>query len=322
MSQPSTCTATAQKIPASAPTASAWAKGPPSGSTASTPRSHSPAPGAATPPAIGTHSGKPGILCQAVGIKYGFSIPRNTVGAVKQGSGVTFGSIDDDSAAIIVLPGHHVKSFGSVPAVVKVKVDARKLFQGSGSSAPTPPTESATSPSVRPANLPPRQRQYSPQGQQSQPPPPSQLGAQSYTPQLLSPLSNGAGGRPPGPNGPGGGQMNPGLSSPRLSHQHPQHPDQPPNMPPQQQQQPMPVPGWPGHYYQQDPYMQQAYCPQQWYMPGTPIPQQQQQQHMPPRFHPHPPPGSQGQPGMPMSPRNPQMPLQPGTPTQSRALTH
>ncbi|KZP05638.1 hypothetical protein FIBSPDRAFT_1053990 [Athelia psychrophila] len=80
----------------------------------------------------------------------------------------------------------------------------------------------------------------------------------------------------------------------------------------QQQQQPMPVPGWPGRYYQQDPYMQQAYYPQQWYMPGTPIPQQQ---HMPPQFHPHPP-------GMPMSPRNPQMPLQPGTPTQSPALTH
>ncbi|KZP02919.1 hypothetical protein FIBSPDRAFT_879919 [Athelia psychrophila] len=36
--------------------------------------------------------------------------------------------------------------------------------------------------------------------------------------------------------------MNPGLSGPRLSHQHSQHPGQPPNMPPQQQQQPMPVP--------------------------------------------------------------------------------
>ncbi|KZP10393.1 hypothetical protein FIBSPDRAFT_938086 [Athelia psychrophila] len=88
MSKPSTCTATAQKIPTSAPTTSAWAKGPPSGSTVSTPRSQSPAPGAATPPAIGTHSRKPGILGQVVGIKYGVSVPRNTV-ETKQGLAVT-----------------------------------------------------------------------------------------------------------------------------------------------------------------------------------------------------------------------------------------
>ncbi|KZP03577.1 hypothetical protein FIBSPDRAFT_879311, partial [Athelia psychrophila] len=86
-------TATAQNLPTSVLTKSAWAKGPPSGSTVSTPRSQSPAPGAATPPAIGTHSRKPSILGQVVGIKYGVSVPRNTVGTAKQGLAVTFVSI-------------------------------------------------------------------------------------------------------------------------------------------------------------------------------------------------------------------------------------
>ncbi|KZP09261.1 hypothetical protein FIBSPDRAFT_938560 [Athelia psychrophila] len=308
MSKPSTCTATAQKIPTSAPTTSAWAKGPPSGSTVSTPRSQSPAPGAATPPAIGTHSRKPGILGQVVGIKYGVSVPRNTVGT-KQGLAVTFVSIDDDSAPISSFPATAKTSSRLDPSLQSCK----------RSSAQTPPTESASSPSVRPANLPPQQLQYPPQGEQSQPPPPPAIGRPIiHASATLSRDTTMArvlrSVRPPGGlNGPGGGQMKPGLSSPRLSHQHPQHPGQSPNMPPQQQQrQPMPVPGWPGHYYQQDPYMQQAYCPQQWYMPDTPIPQQQ---HMAPQLHPHPP-------GMPMSPRNPQMSLQPGTPTQSPALTH
>ncbi|KZP04906.1 hypothetical protein FIBSPDRAFT_903919 [Athelia psychrophila] len=249
-SKPST--ATAQKIPTSAPTMYPWAK------------------------AIGTHSRKPSILDQRVPIKDGW----NAVGTVKQGSAVTFGPIDDDSPPILYssanapfVKSENVESFGFVPVghvngklsisnvpssnvsvtsafastpplATPAKVDVRKLFQGSGSSStPTPPAEIASSPAVRPCNVPPQQLQYPP----------------------------------------------------------------------------LPVPGWPGHYYRQDPYMQQAYYPQQWYMPGTPIPQQQ---HMPPQFHPHPPPGSQGQPGMPMSPRNPQMPLQPGTPTQSPALTH
>ena len=67
--------------------------------------------------------------------------------------------------------------------------------------------------------------------------------------------------------------------------------------------------------------MQQGYYQPQWYMPGSPMPQQQQ---MPQQFHPHPPPGPQGPQGMPMSPRNPAMPLQqaPGTPTQQHALPH
>ncbi|KZP29676.1 ARM repeat-containing protein [Athelia psychrophila] len=224
----------------------------------------------------GSSSPSPSILDQRVPIKDGW----NAVGTVKQGSAVTFGPIDDDSPPILYssanapfVKSENVESFGFVPVghvngklsisnvpssnvsvtsafastpplATPAKVDVRKLFQGSGSSStPTPPAEIASSPAVRPCNVPPQQLQYPP----------------------------------------------------------------------------LPVPGWPGHYYRQDPYMQQAYYPQQWYMPGTPIPQQQ---HMPPQFHPHPPPGSRGQPGMPMSPRNPQMPLQPSTPTQSPALTH
>ena len=76
-------TATAPKIPTPLPAKSAWARGPPqSSSTAPSPRSQSPAP---STPVLQTHSRRPSALGQGIPIKDGVSIPRNNVGAVKQG---------------------------------------------------------------------------------------------------------------------------------------------------------------------------------------------------------------------------------------------
>lgn len=140
------------------------------------------------------------------------------------------------------------------------KVDIKKLFQGPGSSQPTSSSETA-SPSPRPSNLPTQQQ---PQSHPSQPPPqqvqqsppssqPSQMSAYPYAsfvpgrgpptqnngPARGPPgspvynrqqLANGSGRPPGGPNGPGGPPMSAGLSSPRISHQHPGQ--QQPGMPP------------------------------------------------------------------------------------------
>ena len=80
-------TASIQKIPTQLPTKSAWAKGPPpnTSSAAGTPRSQSPASGNATPPTSGNHSRRPSTLGQGIPIKDGVSVPRSTVGSVKQG---------------------------------------------------------------------------------------------------------------------------------------------------------------------------------------------------------------------------------------------
>ncbi|KZP10374.1 hypothetical protein FIBSPDRAFT_1051378 [Athelia psychrophila] len=268
-------------------------------------------------PAIGTHSRKPGILGQVVGIKYGVSVPRNTVGT-KQGLAVTFVSIDDDSAPISSFPATAKTSSRLDPSphkgddrypetfpriwFIRTNSSHRERIISLCTTVQSSPTAAAISATrtttTAPATLAIVAATLSRDKTMARVLRILHLSNVSHC--LTVQVDD------PRPNGPGKCQMNPGLSSPLLSHQHPQHHGQPPNMPPQQQQQQlMPVFGWPGHYYQQDPYMQQ-----------------QQQQHMPPQFHPHLPPGPQGQPGMRMSPRNPQMPLQPGTPTQSTALTH
>ncbi|KAK7057588.1 hypothetical protein R3P38DRAFT_2598969 [Favolaschia claudopus] len=115
-------TATLPKIPL--PQKSAWAKGPPQNSAiAPSPRSQSPAPASPSNASHPTHSRRPSALGGGVNIKDGVSIPRNNVGAVKQSSAVTFGSIDDASAPISsspaatpasVIKSEVVKSFGSV----------------------------------------------------------------------------------------------------------------------------------------------------------------------------------------------------------------
>ena len=75
--------ASAPKNPTPLPAKSAWARGPPqSSSTAPSPRSQSPAP---STPVLQSPSRRPSALGQGIPIKDGVSIPRNNVGAVKQG---------------------------------------------------------------------------------------------------------------------------------------------------------------------------------------------------------------------------------------------
>ncbi|KAJ6593442.1 hypothetical protein B0H19DRAFT_976189 [Mycena capillaripes] len=148
-------TATLPKIPTQLPQKSAWAKGPPQ--TAPSPRSQSPAPSNGPQP---THSRRPSALGQGVPIKDGVSIPRNNVGAVKQGSAVTFGSIDDVSAPISSSPAatpaiksEGVKSFGSVPATTIGHVNGKASItkpipaSTSASTSSTPPPSTPATPS-------------------------------------------------------------------------------------------------------------------------------------------------------------------------------
>ncbi|KDR75692.1 hypothetical protein GALMADRAFT_248310 [Galerina marginata CBS 339.88] len=372
-------TATAPKNPTPLPAKSAWARGPPQTATAPSPRSQSPAP--PSTPVHQTHSRRPSTLGQGVPIKDGVSVPRSNVGAVKQGSAVTFGSIDDVSAPISSSPAaapsvksEGVKSFGTVPATTghvngkasissrssvlptpavstssaastpvvappatvtpsKPKIDIKKMFQNP-SSAPSPnPSSDSPSPSMRNVSLPSQQSSSHPG--QSTHPPPSQLGAHSFTPfvpgSMRPPQNSGPNGGPPrspqyprqmpngnGPRSQGGQNGGPpaGLSSPRLGpHPHNSQPSPmapPPQMQPQMQPQ-MHQMGMPwGGYYPYAAPDQSHYMYQGWYPPMP----------MPPPHAQHPQPGQHMPPhgGMPMSPRNPPSSLQgPGTPTLSHA---
>ncbi|KAG7091123.1 hypothetical protein E1B28_010177 [Marasmius oreades] len=141
MSKSSTASASA-KNPPQLSAKSAWSKGPPQTNSQSSPRSQSPVP--TTPvSATANHSRRPSTLGQGVPIKDGVSIPRNTVGAAKTGSAVSFGSIDDASASIssqpaaaaptvtptisaaIAVKSEGVKSFGTVPATVASQVNGK-----------------------------------------------------------------------------------------------------------------------------------------------------------------------------------------------------
>ncbi|KAI9441620.1 hypothetical protein H4582DRAFT_1933815 [Lactarius indigo] len=160
-------TVSTSKNPPQLPSKSAWARGPPQNSATTTPsRSQSPAPPtpvSLTNPASfhATHSRRSSALGQGVSIKDGVNIPRS---AVKQGSAVTFGSIDDASAPIssspasapAVKPADGVKSFGSV-AVQNGVSDAAKSAvtnrppplssaTSTSSSHPAPPSASTPSP--------------------------------------------------------------------------------------------------------------------------------------------------------------------------------
>ncbi|KAF5355138.1 hypothetical protein D9756_005480 [Leucocoprinus leucothites] len=169
------------------PKQSAWSRGPPlSSSTPS--RSQSPAP---PTPIVQTHSRRPSAL-SGVSIKDGVSVNRNSIGATKQGSPVTFGSIDDVSAPISSSPAtapsikpEVVKTFGSIDAETHVngkstlssrpsvavptsttssstssaaklaRTDIAKLFQNPSSGPSTQPSSDTSSPSLRPSGLPP-----------------------------------------------------------------------------------------------------------------------------------------------------------------------
>ncbi|KAF8178669.1 hypothetical protein K438DRAFT_1681017 [Mycena galopus ATCC 62051] len=149
-------TATLPKIPTQLPQKSAWAKGPPQNSTVPSPRSQSPAPQSPVNAPHLTHSRRASALGQGVPIKDGVSIPRNNVGAVKQGSAVTFGSIDDVSAPISSSPAatpaiksEGVKSFGSVPAT------ASSIGHVNGKASISKPATASTSASASTSSTPP-----------------------------------------------------------------------------------------------------------------------------------------------------------------------
>ncbi|KAK0195854.1 hypothetical protein F5146DRAFT_1027372 [Armillaria mellea] len=300
-------TATVPKIPSQLPTQSAWSKGPPQ--TASSSRSQSPAP--QNTPALATHSRRPSTLGQGIHIKDGVSIPRNNVGATKQGPPVSFGSIDDASAPMSSSPAatppiksEGVKTFGTVPATVSQlgsssntphkprKQDIAKLFQNPSSAPPSQASSDTSSPNIRPSNLPPSSQPpsipssshppYSPfvpqngmRPQQSNAGPNGgATGSGPRSPQYQRQVPNGNAPRiPSGPGGPGGPQMSAGLSSPRMT----PHPP-PTNMPPPMQTQM----SWPPNYYYMgdQPYMYPWYPMQQHQMPPQP-----------PQHHPQPPGG-------------------------------
>ncbi|KAI0941635.1 hypothetical protein AcW1_003473 [Taiwanofungus camphoratus] len=186
-------TASAPKIPTQLPQKSAWSKGPPQNtSSGSTPRSQSPAPNASAPQP--THSRRPSALGQGVSFKDGVAGARTPTGAVKSGSSVTFGSIDDvaapissSPAAVPTIKSEGVKSFGSVPATPtsapangklstssaapsslssssqqstapstpsKPNIDIKKFFQGSSGPAPSTSSSQSASDITSPSNRP------------------------------------------------------------------------------------------------------------------------------------------------------------------------
>ncbi|KAG5647073.1 hypothetical protein DXG03_001443 [Asterophora parasitica] len=247
MSKSSTATAPKPQLP----TKSAWSRGPPQSTSAPSPRSQSPAP---STPVHQTHSRRPSTLGQGVPIKDGVTVPRGNVGALKQSSAVTFGSIDDDSASAPIssspatappIKSEGVKSFGSVPATLghvngKPSVSSRSSLAPSASSSsapssvpPTPskpakgeilkmfqnpslaPSSSTTSDTSSPSLRPSNlPAQSSSQPQQGQAPPPSQPSQLGSQP--YTPFVPG--GRPQQQNyGPGGG----GPRSPVTSRQIP-----------------------------------------------------------------------------------------------------
>ncbi|KAF8967966.1 hypothetical protein BDZ97DRAFT_484089 [Flammula alnicola] len=153
-------TATAPKNPTPLPAKSAWARGPPQTATAPSPRSQSPAP---STPVHQTHSRRPSALGQGIPIKDGVSVPRSNIGAVKQGSAVTFGSIDDVSAPISSSPAaapliksEGVKSFGTVPATTghvngKASISSRTSVVPPAASSSSSATASTPAPTAVPA---------------------------------------------------------------------------------------------------------------------------------------------------------------------------
>ncbi|KAI0368980.1 hypothetical protein BV20DRAFT_997562 [Pilatotrama ljubarskyi] len=170
-------TASTPKTSSQLPTKSAWSKGPPANtSTAPSTRPQSPAPSAAAPSTPTTHSRRPSTLGQGVAFKDGVGA-RNPATAPKQGSSVTFGSIDDASAPISSSPAaaptikpDGIKSFGSVPANTtngkghsrttsfSIGTPPSATGSGSGSSATTsgPSTSSTTASSSSSAQKPPK----------------------------------------------------------------------------------------------------------------------------------------------------------------------
>ncbi len=240
--------ATVPKIPAPLPTQSAWSRGPPQ--TASSSRSQSPAP--QNTPVHASHSRRPSTLGQGIHIKDGVSIPRNNVGATKQGEShfapsrarltvampgpaVSFGSIDDVSAPMSSSPAatppiksEGVKTFGTVPATVS-QVNGRSSVSiakpGSSSNTPHKPRKQDIAKLFQnPSSAPPSQASSdtsSPNIRPSNLPPSSQppsIPSSSHPPYPSFVPQNGM--RPQQPNaGPNGGATGSGPRSPQYQHQ-------------------------------------------------------------------------------------------------------
>ncbi|KAJ7821115.1 hypothetical protein B0H14DRAFT_2832192 [Mycena olivaceomarginata] len=214
-------TATLPKIPTQLPQKSAWSKGPPQAATAPSPRSQSPAPPSPSTAPHLTHSRRPSALGQGVPIKDGVSIPRNNVGAVKQGSAVTFGSIDDASAPISSSPAatpaiksEGVKSFGSVPATAAT---TSSIGHVNGKSSISKPATASTSASASTSSTPP------PSTPAATPAKPYKMDVRMF---FQSPSSPAPPSDPP--------SSSPSIRpSPLPQQQQPQNPSQPPSQPSQ-----------------------------------------------------------------------------------------
>ncbi|KAK7036415.1 hypothetical protein VNI00_011612 [Paramarasmius palmivorus] len=220
MSKSSTASGSA-KIPTKLSSQSAWAKGPPQSNSANSPRSQSPAPTSAT----ATHSRRPSTLGQGVPLKDGVSISRNTAGAAKTGSVVSFGSIDDTSAPVSsstaapiqqTKSSEGVKSFGSVPATVgsqsingkspaSTKPSATTITPststsyaaaGSGTSGSSTPTTSGPSKTINRADI----AKLFQKPSQSSSTTPSSTSSPSVTPSNLPPTTQPSG-QPTQPSG-------------------------------------------------------------------------------------------------------------------------
>ncbi|KAK0212418.1 hypothetical protein DFS33DRAFT_25830 [Desarmillaria ectypa] len=347
-------TATVPKIPAQLPTQSAWSRGPPQ--TASSSRSQSPAP--QNTPVHATHSRRPSTLGQGIHIKDGVSIPRNNVGAAKQGPAVSFGSIDDVSAPMSSSPAatppiksEGVKTFGTVPATVSQvngkssvstakpgsssntsttphkprKQDIAKLFQNPSSAPPSQASSDTSSPNIRSSNLPPSSQPPSIPSTSSHPPYSTFVPQNGIRPQQPNAGAN-AGASGSSPRSPPYQRQVPNGNGPRIP-SGPTGPGAPqmsgglgsPRMTPHPPPANMPPPM----------QTQMAWPPNYYYMGDQPymypwyaMPQQHQMPPQQPQHHP-PPPGGHGPPhnGIPVSPRNHPPPLQgPGTPTPAHAV--
>jgi len=143
---------------------SVWLKGPPqTNSSASTPRSQSPAPTNAPPHSHLTHSRRSSNLSQSATIKDAVSMPRNNAGSGKQGpscfpcfpflflhyllgSAVMFGSIDDPSTSFSPSPA--AKSSLIKPDGVN---PSGPTPPPSGQANGIPPVSSSPKPSVAPS---------------------------------------------------------------------------------------------------------------------------------------------------------------------------
>ncbi|KAI0079837.1 hypothetical protein K474DRAFT_1658664 [Panus rudis PR-1116 ss-1] len=355
MSKPS---AAQPKNPAQLPQKSAWSRGPPqSTSSASSPRSQSPAPNASQQ-VQPSHSRRPSTLGQGVAFKDG--VGARSSGAAKPGSSVTFGSIDDASAPVSSSPAsippiksEGVKSFGSVPATPTsapavngkppasssstqsssstapavstkkniAKFDVKNLFRGTSAPPSQPAPADVASPSSRPSQLPPTSPPSQPVPNQQQPPshPQQPPNAQPY--QTFVP----GGYRPPqnGVNGAGQPPRSPVTYPRQITN------GGGPNA--NVNGRPAGTPGPPGAPPPMpagmssprmgppsaQPVMQPAWGYYPPYDPNNPYNYYAWGMHMPPQQSP---PGPPPHHGMPVSPRNNPPQLPPGTPTMSPAV--